>query len=339
MKQWIKYVISAAIAVLLLYYSFKGVKWDSFIDGIRSCRWEWVIVSMIAGVFVFWLRAVRWRLLLLPVDKTVSCKTTFNAINIGYLTNLALPRIGEFVRCGFITRHSTDGAASYDKVLGTVIIERSWDVITMFLLVILLSICMWSRFGSFFMDKIFRPMSGSVDISLFWILLTTAVLLAAAILLIFKFRDSNKILRSVYRFIAGIWQGAISCFKMKDTWKFLATTAAIWGTYWIMSCCILWAVQGIDTASADSGLATAIGQLPSLGILDALFLMLAGSLSSLVPVPGGFGAFHYVVASALAAVYGIPWEAGIIFATLSHESQTVTMLICGGCSYAAEVTK
>jgi len=67
--------------------------------------------------------------------------------------------------------------------------------------------------------------------------------------------------------------------------------------------------------------------------------MLAGSLSSLVPVPGGFGAFHYVVASALAAVYGIPWEAGIIFATLSHESQTVTMLICGGCSYAAEVTK
>lgn len=54
----------------------------------------------------------------------------------------------------------------------------------------------------------------------------------------------------------------------------------------------------------------AVSRLSELGTSDALFLMLVGSLSSLVPVPGGFGAFHYIVATALASVYGIPVPGG-----------------------------
>ena len=92
----------------------------------------------------------------------------------------------------------------------------------------------------------------------------------------------------------------------------------------------------MDTSALAPDLATAVSGLAGLGALDALFLMLAGSLSSLVPVPGGFGAFHYIVATALATVYSVPFEIGIIFATLSHESQTVMHIICGSCSYVSE---
>ena len=70
-----------------------------------------------------------------------------------------------------------------------------------------------------------------------------------------------------------------------------------------------------------------------LGWVDALFLMLVGSVAGIVPVPGGFGAFHYMVALALSAVYGIPWETGIVFATLSHESQAVMTVVCGAAAY------
>ena len=74
-------------------------------------------------------------------------------------------------------------------------------------------------------------------------------------------------------------------------------------------------------------------------MLDALFLMVVGATSSVVPVPGGFGAYHYMLSLAVQGVYGIPMATGIVLATLSHESQVVVQLLCGGASYFAEAFK
>ena len=97
-KKLIKYILSIGAAVILLYFSFRGVNWNDFMESLRNCRWGWIGVAMLAGVISFWLRALRWRELLLPIDPDTTRKATFNAINIGYLANLVLPRIGEFVR-------------------------------------------------------------------------------------------------------------------------------------------------------------------------------------------------------------------------------------------------
>ena len=83
-------------------------------------------------------------------------------------------------------------------------------------------------------------------------------------------------------------------------------------------------------------LAAALAKVEGLGMADALMLMVAGALSSLIPVPGGFGAFHGAVALTLASVYGIPFEVGLIFATLSHESQVIAGIVCGAGSYIHE---
>jgi hypothetical protein len=83
-------------------------------------------------------------------------------------------------------------------------------------------------------------------------------------------------------------------------------------------------------------MATAVSVIQNLNLTDAMFLMLAGSLSALVPVPGGFGAFHFIVAGAISYAYGLPFEFGIIFATLSHESQGVNQLLWGAISYISE---
>ena len=102
----LKYGVSILLAAVLLYCSFKGVNWHDFIEGLGACRWEYVVLSMLFGLLAFFLRALRWRELLLPIDGATSRLTCFNAINISYLVNIALPRVGEFVRCGYITAHS-----------------------------------------------------------------------------------------------------------------------------------------------------------------------------------------------------------------------------------------
>ena len=57
--------------------------------------------------------------------------------------------------------------------------------------------------------------------------------------------------------------------------------------------------------------------------------MVVGSLGWVVPVQGGFGAYHFIVTMTLMPVYGFDRPTGLLFATLSHESQIVQMLLCG----------
>ena len=71
-KKLIRYTASAALAAVLLWVSFRGVEWEDFMEGLRSCRWEFILLSMAAGSFAFWLRALRWRKLLLPIDTVIA---------------------------------------------------------------------------------------------------------------------------------------------------------------------------------------------------------------------------------------------------------------------------
>ena len=329
----LKYILSAGVAVLLLYFSFREVEWKDFMAGLRTCRWEFIVLSMAAGIAAFWFRGLRWRQLLLPIDPSTRRITTFNAVNIGYIANFVFPRIGEFVRCGVVTRRSASEEgeasgqarkkASYDKVLGTVVLERGWDMLSMLLLLVVLLSARWEKFGGFFMTQMWEPLSDRLDFSIWWIVAMLAVCAAGGVYFLWIFRKRNSLCIKIWGLITGIMQGFSSCLKMEGKWKFFASTALIWSMYWLMAAATMWAIPVLD----------------GLNMIDALFLSLAGSLGWLVPVPGGFGAFHFVVSLALQAIYGIPFETGIIFATLSHESQAVTMAIFGGLSNGYESLK
>ena len=127
--KFLKYILSATVAAVLLYFSFREVDWQDFLVGLKTCRWEFILLSMATGVIAFWFRGLRWRQLLLPIDNSTKRITTFNAVNIGYIANFVFPRIGEFVRCGVVARRSQDKKASYDKVLGTVVLEKHQDIL------------------------------------------------------------------------------------------------------------------------------------------------------------------------------------------------------------------
>lgn len=331
--KFLKYILSIGVAAVLLYFSFREVEWKDFAEGLRTCRWEFIIMSMTAGIAAFWFRGLRWRQLLLPIDSSTSRITTFNAVNIGYIANFVFPRIGEFVRCGVVTRRSAPEKAegdsgmkkkaSYDKVLGTVVLERGWDMLSMLLLLIVLLAARWDKFGGFFVEQMWEPVSSRLDFSIWWIVAVLVIGAAACCWAIWKYKDTNALCGKIWGLLTGILQGFSSCLRMEGKWRFFVSTAAIWGMYWFMAAATMWAIPVLD----------------DLNMIDALFLSLAGSLGWLIPVPGGFGAFHFVVSLALQAIYGIPFETGIIFATLSHESQAITMALFGGGSYAYESMK
>ena len=326
-KDILGYSVSAAVAAVLLWVSFRGIGWAAFLQGLRSCSWGYVLAAMGVGALSFWLRGLRWRELLLPTDPSVRRRTCFNAVNISYVANMVLPRAGELVRCGYITRRSAPDAegrrkASFDKVLGTVVVDRVWDTLTLLVLLAVMALTMGGRFAALAAGGELRP-----DAGVFRILAAAALLGGAGLGAVRLLRDKSVIFGKIWGFVAGIFQGMVSCLRMKRRGTFLLYTLLIWGCYWLTCWCILQSVQG---------------RLPGFEALtaaDALFLMVAGSVSSVVPVPGGFGAYHYIISLTLSTLYGIPAEYGLVWATLSHESQTLAQILCGGGSYAYETLR
>lgn len=330
-KKILKYLLSASLAIILLWFSFRGVEWDQFWLALSEVHWGFVLVSMVAGSTAFWLRALRWRRLLLPLDGSISRTTSFNGVNIGNISNFVFPRIGEFVRCGVIVRRSepVDASdpmkkkASYEKVLGTVVLERSWELVVMLLLLAVVVVGGFERYGSFFVDQIWHPMSQKFGGNMWFAVAGAVTLLAMGIYWMWSLRDSNVFCRKLWSIFRGIGQGFATCMKMDQKWLFFAYTLLIWMMYWLMAASTMWAAPFLD----------------GLNVIDALFLSLIGGLGFAVPVPGGIGAFHYVISLALFGVYGIPTEVGVIYATLSHTSQAITQILFGAGSYAYEALK
>ena len=158
-KNILLYGLWIAVAALLLYFSFRGVNWKDFGTALRECHWGYVVLSMVLGAAAFWLRALRWRMQLLPLDASTSRVTTWNAVNICTLANYVLPRAGEVARCGYVVKHSgrdCDGKrlVTFDKALGTVVADRVWDGLSLLAVTLLIFGLLWNRFGSFLTDNL-----------------------------------------------------------------------------------------------------------------------------------------------------------------------------------------
>ena len=299
MKKNASYLLFLALATGLLYFSFRGVKWADFTDGLRQARYGWILISMAFSVFAFWIRGARWRLLIQGAGYKVSKRQAFDAINMAYLTNFAVPRAGELARCGVLVKAS---GAPFDMLLGTVVLERAFDLLCLFACVVLVVGLQWSVFGFFMKEQIWRPLLAMIAGKTLYLIAIIALII---IILFVVYKFKNKL----QRLLTGLKSG----FTMEQKWPFFGYTLALWICYLSMSFCTIRAFPAVA----------------SLNLLDAAFLMVTGSLGWVVPVQGGIGAYHFIVSLALTSVYGITQTQGLIFATISHESQAVTMILFG----------
>lgn len=314
LKKILKYALLLALVAVLLFFAFRGVNWKDFVDGLKSCRWEWIIGTIAVMWIITWLRGNRWRIQLEPVqtgDRKITRRETYDAYAICYLSNIVFPRSGEVVRCGLLAETKK---TTFEGALGTVVIERTWDLLCMVLAVV--PLLFFGRFRDFLVEKMFRPAAGSMGIGWFWIVVIFVAVLVAAIFLVRAYRERiarSKAGAAFLKFFKGLGSGIAAAFKMDHKFAFFAYTLLIWVGYWLTS---LMTIRAFPSADSLTG-------------LDALFLMVVGALGWVVPVQGGFGAYHFIVSMTLVPIYGFEKSTGLIFATLSHESQIVQMLLCG----------
>jgi len=302
----------------LLYLSFRGVDFNHLVSDLKSANYFWVFLSLICSIIGYVSRAIRWRLLIEPLNYKPPIKNVFYALMFGYFANFAFPRIGEITRCGSLTKSDK---IPMDSLIGTVIIERAIDMIVLLLLLFIVFIAKIDVFGSFIKEIVFVPLYkkilSTVDFSIYY-WLGIIVVIIGAITTLYYFRKRFKRVKSVIKIrkiIRGVVSGIKTVTKMKSRLAFLFHTIIIWLSYFFMTYVVIFAIPATSNLTP----------------IDGLFILVIGGLGMAAPVQGGIGAFHWIVSSAL-LLYGISKAEGLAFATIQHESQALLAILLGSFS-------
>jgi uncharacterized protein (TIRG00374 family) len=308
----LKYMVLLMVAAGLLLYALRGMNVRNIFNQVFSANIFWVFVSGLISIIAFVVRAHRWNLLIQPMGYAPSLKNTTYAVMVGYFANLALPRLGEVSRCGALSKAES---IPFNKLLGTVIVERIIDVISLLVCILLAAAIEYKRLGNFFQQKVFGPLNEKLQQVTGSPLLLTAVILVLIILLavlIYLIRKSKGSESKISKIIKGFIDGLRSVGNLKRPWLFVFQSAFIWVLYYL-------------------GVYTALFAFPfshDLGAGAALFLLVAGGLGMSAPVQSGIGAYHLLVKEGL-VLYGVTPENGLAFAFMLHGLQMILVIILG----------
>ena len=310
----IKYTLTTLLAVVLVWFAFRGVDWKAFWAGLQQTRWIYVVFYFVVAVLALVFREERWYALMKPLDPEIRRLHVWDSINVGNIINIVLPGAGEFARCGYVSSKRM----SFDKALGTIACERLCDIIAVIVLLVLALGLKWDSFGPFFAENIWQPMAARLGGSLVWLIVAAVLLIVAFFWAVFRFRGRVRYFDRIANSLRGLATGFASVARLKNKWWFVLSTVGIWTMYVLMLWCTIRAIPDLD----------------SLGMVDSLFLSAVGNMASVIPVPGGIGAYHYLVALSIQSLYGLSWETGILAATLGHEAHAILIIIVGVISYA-----
>jgi hypothetical protein len=127
-KSYVQLGVGLAISGIFLYWVLRPVDFNQLGVALREFQWLLAIPFLLLTWLSLWLRAVRWRILLLPSREFTSTRL-FSPLMAGFALNSLLPaRAGEFARAVILNRTENIPLA---PTFATIVVERLFDMMTL----------------------------------------------------------------------------------------------------------------------------------------------------------------------------------------------------------------
>lgn len=268
----------------------------------KSADYFYINLSLAISSLGFLSRAYRWKFAINHLGYDSKFSNNFLAVCIAYFINLTIPRSGEFSRALVLKKYE---GVPFDKAFGTIVAERIVDFIIFML---------FAAAAFIFQFKIIKDFLISTLPIGKLILLAVAGFIFVIIAILIWIYSKMKIILKLKEKIAGLQEGIMSVFKMKQRWPFLFHSVFIWFTYVAMFYVAIFALP--ETSAIGFGAIITAFVFGSLAI---------GFTNS------GFGAFPLLIAQIL-LLYSIPETVGTAFGWLIWISQTLLTVVLGSIS-------
>ncbi|MEO0065729.1 MAG: hypothetical protein RI983_1055 [Bacteroidota bacterium] len=310
----IQYAIFLGIGIFLVWWSMQQIppeKWEDFKKSLQNANyWLFIPVFLILTASHF-IRCLRWKILMKPMGYTPRAGNVFFAVMVGYLANLAVPRLGEVLKCTLLAKYEKIPA---DKLIGTILIERAFDVIALGLVFLIALISQFEVVGDYAAQLMAPLMSKTTDnesIFKWGIVVGILGIIIWGSWFILKKIPHHPIIQVFSKILSGIWEGLSSIRQLEHNGRFILYSGLIWFLYIVGTWIGLMATEGTS----------------HLSFTVAISALAFGSIGMII-TPGGIGAYAYFIAKVLEKNQ-IGFEIGFANGTLQWFAQFIIVLMVG----------
>ncbi len=304
LKSFLQYFISVALTLFFLYFAFKGTDFKSLISILASANYWWALAMIPPLMISHMFRAWRWEYLLRPVKQGLRFRNLFSSMMVGYMLNNVLPRIGELARPYAIGKLE---GVSRSAALGTVFIERIFDILSFMVVVALIPV-----FYTGPLTQVF-PWLEQTGI---WLTLASLVFLAIFTFLMMRRDIVVRILKFVTKYLSprraqlvehithSFLDGFLFLKEPKLYFMIGFLSVMVWIFYIIMLFIPFYAFRMTEIYMLDMRTALVVQAISTIGFI--------------LPTPGGTGSYHYFTIQTLTKLYGVSDEIARSYATVTH---------------------
>lgn len=305
----LKFILPLLFGCGICWFLARGVDFQQVAHILRQgISWLWVGISLVLALLSHIVRGVRWRRQLRTFGANLTVHEMSLSVFGNYGLNLLFPRLGEVWRCNFVAHRA---GVSFSTTVGSMISERVVDMCCSLALA-LTAFTLQSRVLFAFFDTytgagahLLAPLRSP----LLW---GGAVVVLAALILLRRQLRATRLYALLADLCRKLWKGIVSLRRMPDWRLYLLDSVLLWGLYYANSYTSLFFFP--FTAH--------------LGPLAGLMIFVMGSLSLLIPVQGGLGAWHAMVIFTLGC-YGVGPTEAFSFALVSWTIEQGFVLLLG----------
>jgi len=312
----VQYLLFLGLSIFLVWWSVRKISdkgWEDIRNAFRNANYLLVIPVMITLLLAHYSRALRWKILMEPMGYTPRIFNTYMAVLIGYMANLAVPRLGEVLKCTILARYEKVPA---DKLVGTIVAERAFDVLCLVLVIVTTLLTQADLIGGYIresLNEILQSKAGAFSPARIIILLAILLIVIVAVVIVFKRFRHIAFIQKIKTIFEGIWHGITSVRYLKNKGWFVFHTIFIWSMYLLSVQIGFWAMR--ETAGY--------------GIPQSLSVLTMGSLAMIVPAPGGGLGVYPLFVEKTMLVYNLKDTLGFAFGQLMWSVQFFFSLISG----------
>ena len=245
-----------------------------------------------------------------------SLLNVYCAVLVSYIANLAIPRLGEVLKCTILSRYEKIPA---DKLVGTVVAERAFDLVCLALVFAITFFSQVDVIGAYAaqtLNKIFNSGTNSTAMRIInWLLVLLVIIgLFTVIRWLFKKFAHVSLVQKMKEVLRNIWHGLTSIRYLKNKGWFIFHSILMWVLY---------------LAAIRVGMA-AMKETSVYGIKESLSVLSMGSIG-MIATQGGVGAYPLLVQETM-MLYGLTENMGKAFGWLLWLVQFFMVIIFGAIS-------